>query len=55
MVLHPDQEAALAEAADELESALGTGVKVKPAGKGVKVELRFEDVEAALAFARKRG
>jgi ParB family transcriptional regulator, chromosome partitioning protein len=52
VVLHPDQEAALAEAADELESALGTGVKVKPAGKGVKVELRFEDVEAALEFAR---
>jgi ParB family chromosome partitioning protein len=52
VVLHPDQEAALAEAADELESALGTGVKVRPAGKGVRVELRFEDVAAALAFAR---
>jgi ParB family chromosome partitioning protein len=55
VVLHPDQEAALASAADELESALGTGVKVKPAGKGVKVELRFEDVEAALEFARSKG
>jgi ParB family chromosome partitioning protein len=54
VVLHPDQAAALTEAADELESALGTGVKVKPAGKGVKVELRFEDVEAALEFARSR-
>lgn len=55
VVLHPDQAAAIADAEEQLESALGTGVKVKPAGKGLKLEIKFSDVEELLAFARKRG
>ena len=54
VVLHPDQEAALGEAADELEAALGRDVRLKPAGKGLRVELRFDDLEELREFVRAR-
>jgi ParB family transcriptional regulator, chromosome partitioning protein len=53
-VPHPDQLEALREAEEELESALGTGVRVKAARKGFRVELEFEDMEVLRAFARDR-
>lgn len=54
VVLHPDQAAAIARAEEELESALGTGVKVKPAGKGLRAEINFSGLDELLSFARKR-
>src|SRR6478672_1473853 len=55
VVPHPDQEAALARAEEALESALGTGVRVRPARRGIRAELHFEDLDQLLAFARERG
>lgn len=55
VVLHPDQAAALADAEDQLEATLGTAVKVKPAGKGLRLEINFSDLDELLAFARRRG
>jgi ParB family transcriptional regulator, chromosome partitioning protein len=52
VVLDPDTEAALLEAADALEAALGHEVRVRPKGDGVVAELRFDDVEGAWALAR---
>lgn len=46
--LSAEESAALGEAADELESALGHEVAVRPKGKGVAVEIRFADVDEAL-------
>jgi ParB family chromosome partitioning protein len=54
LVPHPDQEAALARAEEALESALGTGVRVRPARRGIRAELHFEDLDQLLAFARER-
>jgi ParB family chromosome partitioning protein len=54
VVPHPDQEAALARAEEALESALGTGVRVRAARRGIRAELHFDDLEALLAFARER-
>ena len=51
---HPDQEAALLHAADALESALGTGVRVRPARRGIRVELHFDDPDDLFAFAQAR-
>jgi ParB family transcriptional regulator, chromosome partitioning protein len=51
--LHPDQEAAASEIADALAAALGTDVRVRTRGTGYKVELTFDDVDAALALARR--
>jgi ParB family chromosome partitioning protein len=51
--LHPDQEAAAREIADALGAALGTDVRVRTRGTGYKVELTFDDVDAALALARR--
>ncbi len=48
----PDEEAALAEAGDKLEKALGHEVSVRPKGEGIAVELRFEDLDEARSFAR---
>ena len=42
VVPHPDQKAALERAEDALERALGTGVRVRSAAKGVRAELSFE-------------
>jgi ParB family transcriptional regulator, chromosome partitioning protein len=53
---HPDQEAMLAEAEDALESALGHGVRVRAARRGINAELHFDDVDELEAFAaRVRG
>jgi ParB family chromosome partitioning protein len=49
--LHPDQEAAVAEIAQTLGSALGADVKVRPAAKGFRVELEVADAEEAAALA----
>jgi ParB family transcriptional regulator, chromosome partitioning protein len=51
VVPHPDQEAALARAEEALENALGTGVKVTSARKGIRAELHFDDLDELLGFA----
>jgi ParB family chromosome partitioning protein len=53
--IHPDQIAAMEEIAERLGAALGTEVRVKPRGIGYKVELAFEDVDAALTLADRLG
>jgi len=50
--LTPEEEAAIRVAADELETALGHEVKVRPKGGEISVEIRFGDLEEALAMAR---
>ena len=55
VVKHPDQEAALNRAQDALEAALGVDVHVRPARRGIRAELQFEDLDELLAFARDRG
>jgi ParB family transcriptional regulator, chromosome partitioning protein len=55
VVPHPDQEAALARAEETLERSLGTGVRVRAARQGVRVELRFDDLDELHAFARSVG
>ncbi len=52
---HPDQVEALREAEERLESALGTGVVVKAARKGVRAELHFDDLDELHAFAERSG
>jgi len=47
-----EEAAALRETADQLESALGHEVAVRPKGKGIAVEIRFDDLEEARAMAR---
>jgi ParB family chromosome partitioning protein len=51
--VHPDQEAAAARISEALGAALGTDIRVRPRGTGYKVELAFEDVDEALALARR--
>jgi ParB family chromosome partitioning protein len=51
---HPDQEAALARAEEELEVALGTGVRVRAARRGIRAELHFNDLDDLLEYARKQ-
>jgi ParB family chromosome partitioning protein len=49
-----EEQAALRDAADRFESALGHEVKVRARkGEEVAVEIRFEDLEQALALARR--
>jgi ParB family transcriptional regulator, chromosome partitioning protein len=50
--LAPEQSAAIRDAADKLEAALGHEVKVRPRGGGIVVEIRFEDLDLALDLAR---
>jgi ParB family chromosome partitioning protein len=50
--LAPEEAAAMREAADKLESALGHEVKVRSRGAEVAVEIRFEDLDQALDLAR---
>jgi len=50
--LSPEEAAAIRDAADELESAFGHEVKVQPKGGQIAVEIRFEDLDEALALAR---
>jgi ParB family transcriptional regulator, chromosome partitioning protein len=51
--VHPDQEAAAARISEALGAALGTEGRARPRGTGYKVELTFEDVDEALALARR--
>jgi ParB family transcriptional regulator, chromosome partitioning protein len=51
--VHPDQEAAAARISDAFGAVLGTEVKVRPRGAGYKVEIAFDDVDEALALARR--
>jgi ParB family chromosome partitioning protein len=53
--IDPEEAAALRDAADRLESALGHEVKVRPKGEEIAVEIRFEDLDEALALALKLG
>ncbi|MBN9622826.1 MAG: ParB/RepB/Spo0J family partition protein [Actinobacteria bacterium] len=48
----PDQRAALEDAGDAFESALGREVAVKARGTGIVVELRFDDLREAHELAR---
>jgi ParB family chromosome partitioning protein len=50
--LSVEEVAAIRDAADELESAFGQEVRVRPKGEGVTVEIRFGNLEEALALAR---
>jgi ParB family transcriptional regulator, chromosome partitioning protein len=50
--LDPEQSVALEEAADQLESALGHEVTVRPRAGKIAVEIRFEDLDQALSLAR---
>jgi ParB family transcriptional regulator, chromosome partitioning protein len=50
--LAPEEAAAMREAADELESALGHEVKVRQKGGEIAVEIRLDDLDQALALAR---
>jgi ParB family transcriptional regulator, chromosome partitioning protein len=49
----PEEAAAMRDAADRLESALGHEVKVRPKGEEIAVEIRFDDLGEALALARR--
>ncbi len=51
-MLSVEEAAAIRDAADELESAFGHEVRVRPRGGGVAVEIRFGSLEEALALAR---
>ena len=53
VVPHPDQEAMLTRAEEELEGALGHGVRVRPARRGINAELHFDDLEELEAFAER--
>jgi ParB family transcriptional regulator, chromosome partitioning protein len=53
-VPHPDQQAALTRAEEALESALGTGVRIRAARRGIRAELHFDDLDELLAYARER-
>jgi len=50
--LSVEESAAIRAAADELESAFGHEVRVRPKGGGVAVEIRFGNLDEALALAR---
>jgi len=47
----PEEAAALRDAADRFESALGHEVRVRPRGEEIAVEIRFDDLNDALALA----
>ena len=52
----PEEQAAMRDAADRFEAALGHEVRVRPRkGEEVAVEIRFEDLDEALELARKLG
>jgi hypothetical protein len=46
-----EEQAALRAAADRLESALGHEVRVRPRKGEIAVEIRFDDLDEALALA----
>jgi ParB family transcriptional regulator, chromosome partitioning protein len=47
----PEEEAAMKEAADRFEAALGHEVSVRPRRGEIAVEIRFDDLDEALALA----
>ena len=47
----PEEVAAMRDAADRFEAALGHEVRVRPKGEEVAVEIRFADLNEALALA----
>ena len=51
--IDPERAEALRDAADRLESALGHEVRLRPKGEEVAVEIRFGDLDEALALARR--
>ncbi len=53
--LAPEEAAAMSDAADKFESALGHEVKVRPKGGEIAVEIRFENLDQALDLARTLG
>jgi len=55
VVPHPDQAAALERAAEELEKALGTGVRVRSSRRGIVAELHFDDLDQLHSLARRTG
>ena len=55
VVAHPDHEAALLQAEEALEEAFGHGVRVRAATTGLKAELRFDNLDELLEFAREIG
>jgi ParB family chromosome partitioning protein len=50
-----EETAAMGDAADRLEAALGHEVKIRPRGGEVAVEIRLADLDEALSLARKLG
>ncbi|GIK78481.1 MAG: ParB/RepB/Spo0J family partition protein [Acidobacteria bacterium] len=50
--LHPDEEAAIGEAEDALERALGRGVRVSSGARGVTARIRFDDFDELLELTR---
>jgi hypothetical protein len=48
----PDERAAMDDATDALEAALGHEVSVKPRGTGIVAELRFDSLDEAHQLAR---
>jgi len=48
---HPDEEAAVAEAEDALERALGHDVRVSAGARGLTARIRFDDLDEALSLA----
>ncbi|HXV04920.1 MAG TPA: ParB/RepB/Spo0J family partition protein [Solirubrobacterales bacterium] len=50
-----EEAAALRAAADRLETALGHEVRVRPKGEEIAVEIRFSDLDDALALADELG
>ena len=51
--MHPDQAEAVGRIGDALSAALGTEVRVRPAGDGYKAELDLGSLDAALDLARR--
>jgi ParB family chromosome partitioning protein len=50
--LHPDEEAAIGEAEDALEQALGRDVRISSGVRGVTARIRFDDFEELLELTR---
>lgn len=48
-----EERAAMTDAEDELGEALGADVRVRKAGKGVRAEIRADDLEELLALGRR--
>jgi ParB family chromosome partitioning protein len=53
--VHPEEEAAMRDAAERLEEAVGHEVRVRRRGGEVSVEIRLGDLDEAHALARRLG